>query len=152
MKVLICPEDMTQMALGKDMLYDPLPADVKEKVIWREKFWLTDEALSVYVRSAGLFGLEQHSPIMCIGNGIPALVGRFEEQTSKGYMWYNIGLGDWFFDADTPENMERLTPTVLKLANNRDWALTRTMEAKAFVEKRQKETMKVLSEAIMAKN
>jgi hypothetical protein len=41
---------MTQMAVGKEMLYDKLPADVKPRVVWREKFWLTDEALSVYNR------------------------------------------------------------------------------------------------------
>jgi len=51
MKVLICPEDMTQMELGKEMLFDPLPEDVKPRVVWREKYWLTDEALSAYVRS-----------------------------------------------------------------------------------------------------
>ena len=55
MKVLICPEDMTQVKLGKEMLYDTLPEDVKKKVVWRNRFWLTDEALSVYVRSAGYF-------------------------------------------------------------------------------------------------
>ena len=72
MKVLVCPEDATQMAIGKEMLVDPLPEDVKAKVVWRDNYWLTDEALSTYVRSAGLFGMEMHSPIMCIGNGIPA--------------------------------------------------------------------------------
>ncbi len=88
------------MAVGKEMFYDKLPADVKPRVVWREKFWLTDEALSTYVRSAGLFGSEMHSPIMALGNGIPAIVCRFEEQTSKGIMWRDIGLGDWLFDLD----------------------------------------------------
>ena len=46
---------------------------VKKKVVWRDRYWLTDEALSTYVRGAGLFGNEMHSPIMCIGNGVPAL-------------------------------------------------------------------------------
>ena len=148
MKVLVCPEDKTQMALGKEMLYDPLPEDVKQKVVWREEFWLTDEALSVYVKSAGVFGLELHSPIMSIGNGIPALVGRFEEQSSKGYMWYTIGLGDWFFDSDKPEQMARLTPTVLRLANEPAWATERAKAANEFVEKRQKETMGILKEVL----
>lgn len=49
-----------------------------------QKFWLTDEALGVYVRSTGLFGSEMHSPIMAVGNGIPAIVCRFEEQTGQG--------------------------------------------------------------------
>lgn len=148
-KVLICPEDVTQVALGKEMLYDPLPADVKKDVVWHDRFWLTDEALSVYVRSAGLFGLEQHSPIMCIGNGIPALVGRFEEQSSKGYMWYNIGLGDWFFDSDNKEQMDRLIPTVLSLTNNPKAAKKKTMIAKDFVEKRQQETMAVIRKCLI---
>jgi len=95
MKILVCPEDSTQMETGKELLVDPLPPDVKAKVVWREKFWLTDEAISTYVRSAGLVSLEMHSPIMCIGNGVPALVCRFAEQTTKGFMWRNIGLDDW---------------------------------------------------------
>ncbi len=144
MKVLICPEDVTQVALGKEMLYDPLPQDVKKKVVCRNRFWLTDEALSIYVRSAGYFGLEQHSPIMCIGNGIPALLGRTEEQTSKGYMWFNIGLGDWFFDSDKKEQMDRLTLSVLSLAKDPKGALQKTQKAKELVEKRQAETMKIL--------
>jgi hypothetical protein len=73
------------MAVGKEMLLDLLPDDVKRRVVWRENYWLTDEALSTYALSAGLFGHEMHSPIMCIGNGIPAIVCRFEEQTSKGF-------------------------------------------------------------------
>lgn len=147
-KVLICPEDVTQVLLGKEMLFDLLPEDVKKNVVWRNRFWLTDEALSVYVRSAGLFGLEQHSPIMCIGNGVPALVGRFKEQTSKGYMWYNIGLSDWFFDSDNERQMERLIPTALSLVNDRKEAKKKTLKARAFVEKRQKETMKILEASL----
>ncbi len=117
-KVLICPEDVTQVALGKEMLYDRLPADVKKQAVWRSSYWLTDEALSVFIKSAGLFGLEQHSPIMCIGNGIPALLGRFKEQTSKGYMWYNIGLKDWFFDSDDEVGMQRLSATIRSFVTN----------------------------------
>ena len=76
---------MTQMAVGKKLFLDRLPADVNQRVVWRENFWLSDEALSTYVRSAGLFGSEMHSPIMALGNGIPAIVCRFKEQTSKGF-------------------------------------------------------------------
>jgi hypothetical protein len=36
------------MAVGKEQLSDPLPADIKSRVVWRENFWLTDEALSTY--------------------------------------------------------------------------------------------------------
>jgi hypothetical protein len=97
LKVLVCPEDQSQMGVGAGSWTSCRPT-VRERVVWRDEFWLTDEALSTYVRSAGLFGLEMHSPIMCIGNGVPAIVCRFAEQTSKGFMWRDIGLGDWLFD------------------------------------------------------
>jgi hypothetical protein len=145
-KVLVCPEDMSQMEVGKRLLIDRLPDDVRQRVVWRESFWLTDEALSTYERSAGLFGLEMHSPIMCVGNGIPALVGRFAEQTSKGFMWRDIGLSDWLFDWDQPEDLKRLTSTVLSLINAPESARSRTAEAREFVRRRHAETMAVLRE------
>lgn len=148
MKVLICSEDVTQIRLGKELLYDPLPDDVKNGVVWREDFWLPDEALSTYIRSAGLFGLEQHSPIMCIGNGVPAFLGRFKEQTSKGFMWKDIGLSEWYFDSDTIFDMEQLAPKVLKLAKGPEQAREKALAAKAIVERRQVQTMEVLKNVL----
>ena len=95
------------MQVGKDNLYDLLPEETKKRVIWRPDYWLTGEAVSVYVRSAGLFGNEMHSPIMCIGHGIPAIVCRWAEQTSKGYMWEDIGLGEWLFNFDKEARKRR---------------------------------------------
>ena len=141
LKVLLCPEDQSQMAVGKEWLLDKLPDDVKPRVVWREDFWLTDEALSTYVRSAGLFGLEMHSPIMCIGNGIPAIVCRFAEQTSKGIMWRDIGLGDWLFDFDNEDEIKRLVPAVLAMAKDPAAAKAKAAKARAFVQQRQRETM-----------
>lgn len=148
LKVLICPEDRTQMAVGKEMLYDKLPAEVLDRVVWRPDYWLTGEAVSVYVRSAGLFGNEMHSPIMCIGHGVPAIVCRFAEQTSKGFMWEDIGLGDWLFDHDSPKDRLRIVPTVLKMAKNPEAAKAKAAKAKKFVENRQKETMATLRQEL----
>ncbi len=144
LKVLLCPEDQSQMAVGKEMLLDPLPDDVRPHVVWREKYWLTDEAVSTYVRSAGLFGLEMHSPIMCIGNGVPAIVCRFDEQTSKGFMWRDIGLGDWLFDMDREDDVQRIVPAVLALARDPAAAKAKAAAARQFVQQRQRETMAVL--------
>ena len=144
LKVLLCPEDMTQMAVGREMFWDKLPADVKKRVVWRENFWLTDEALSTYVRSAGLFGSEMHSPIMALGAGIPAIVCRFEEQTTKGIMWRDIGRGDWLFDLDREEELKAVVPAVLALAKDPVAAKVKAASARAFVQQRQRETMAVL--------
>jgi len=137
LKVLICPEDRTQMALGKEVLFDPLPDDIKDRVVWRQDYWLSDEALSVYVRSAGLFGNEMHSPIMCVGNGVPAIVCRWAEQTSKGNMWKDIGLHDWLFDLDDETQLAGIVPAVLAMAKDPAAAKAKVAKAQAVLRERQ---------------
>jgi polysaccharide pyruvyl transferase WcaK-like protein len=148
LKVLVTCEDQTQIQLGKEMVVDPLPDDVKKKVVWRDRYWLTDEALSTYVRSAGLFGNEMHSPIMCISNGIPAVVCRFEEQTNKGYMWRDIGLNDWLFNLDQPDEVARIAPTVLAIAKDSAAAKAKATKAGDVVRQRQKENFAVLQKTL----
>jgi hypothetical protein len=138
------------MEVGKEMLLDKLPAGVRARTVWRDRFWLTDEALSTYVRSAGLFGLEMHSPIMCVGNGVPAIVCRFAEQTSKGFMWRDIGLGDWLFDFDDEADLPKLKPAVLAMLNNPAFAKQKVMAARQFVTLRQRETMQVVRKELSA--
>lgn len=150
LKVLICPEDKSQMAVGREMLYEPLPDDVKKKVVWRENYWLTDEALSTYVRSAGLFGNEMHSPIMCIGNGIPAIVCRWEEQTSKGFMWRDIGLGEWLFTLDNEDELPGIAPAVLAMAKDPQGAKAKALKARDIVLDRQQKTMAILKQKLTA--
>lgn len=82
---------------------------------------------------------------MCIGNGIPALVGRFKEQTTKGFMWRDIGLGDWLFDMDNTEDVSKLVPTVLSLAKDPEAAKAKAARAREFVRQRQKETMAIVA-------
>lgn len=148
MKVLITCEDMTQIQLGKTVLYDPLPEDVKKKVVWRDRYWLTDEAVSTYVRSAGLFGNEMHSPIICIANGIPATVGRWDEQTQKGFMWKDIGLEDWLFTMDDEARVSKIPETILAIAKNPGAAKAKAEEARKIVVKKQDEQFAALKKSL----
>lgn len=148
LKILLCPEDETQMAVSKEMLLDKLPADVRTRCVWRERYWLTAEALSTYRRSAGLFGHEMHSPILCIGQGIPAIVCRWAEQTSKGIMWRDIGLGDWLFDLDKEDELARVADTVLAMARDPAAAIAKAARAREWVQLRQRETMAVLRKEV----
>jgi polysaccharide pyruvyl transferase WcaK-like protein len=150
LKVLVCPEDMTQMAAGKELIVDKLPDAVRKRVVWRENYWLTDEALSTYVRSAGLFGNEMHSPIMCVGNGIPAIVCRWAQQTSKGFMWRDIGLGEWLFDLDTEADVPKVAPAVLALAKDPAAAKAKVAPARELVAKRQRAMVEALKAAVRA--
>lgn len=148
MKVLVCPEDRTQMAVGKELIVDRLPKPVLERVVWRPDYWLTGEATSVYRRSAGLFGAEMHSPILCVGQGVPAVVCRFHEQTTKGLMWRDIGLGDWLFDLDSSKDRRRVAPTVLDIAERPTAARERVAAAKDLVDSRQDAAMQTLREEL----
>ena len=148
LKILICPEDETHVKLGKEVLLDKLPQQYHNRVVWRDSYWLTNEALSTYLKSAGLFGLEMHSPIMCIGHGIPAIVCRFSEQTTKGFMWHDIGLDDWLFDMDKPDEVTRIVPAVLAIAQNPSQAKQKALQAKQIVEGRQKATMEILGKTL----
>jgi len=148
MKVLVVCEDKTQIPLGKEMILDKLPEDVKKQVVWRDRYWLTDEALSTYVRSAGLFGNEMHSPIMCISSGIPAVVCRWDEQTHKGFMWRDIGLNDWLFTMGNPDEVARIVPTVLAIAKDPVAAKAKAAQAREVVRQRQKENFGVLASAL----
>lgn len=148
MKVLLCPEDQTQMTVGKELLLEKLPDDVRQRVVWRPNYWLTGEARSTYLRSAGLFGHEMHSPIMCIGGGVPAIVCRWKEQTSKGLMWRDIGLGKWLFDMDVSEDVAKIVPTVLSIARDPEAARKKALKAKAVVDERQQAMVATLAKAL----
>ena len=150
LKVLLCPEDQSQIEVTRQNVWEPLPADVKKRTVWRDHFWLPDEALSVYRRSAGVFGHEMHSPIMAVGSGVPALVGRWAEQSTKGLMWRDIGLGDWLFDLDDEADCARLAPTVLALARNPREAQKRAQAARALVRERFAATFEIVRREVYA--
>ncbi len=148
LKVLIVAEDLTQTELGKKEVWNKLPEDVQQKTVWRSEFWLPDEALSIYLQSSGLFSLEMHSPIMCIGNGIPALVARWQEQSSKGIMWRDIGLDDWLFDFDNDDELQKFAPKVLEMAKNPTTFRKMAQTAQKRVTEFQKNTMSILKKSV----
>jgi hypothetical protein len=148
LKILLCPEDQTQMQVGREVILEKLPAAVRSRVVWRPTYWMPGEAVSTYRRSAGLFGNEMHSPIMCIGHGVPAIVCRWAEQTTKGYMWEDIGLGDWLFDFDRDTDRDALPDAVITMARDPDGARAKAAGAKAFVEERQSATMRQLATSL----
>jgi len=85
---------------------------------------------------------------MALGHGIPAIVCRFAEQTSKGLIWRDIGLGDWLFDLDKDEEHKGIVPAVLAMAKDPAAAKAKAAKARQFVEQRQRETMAVLEKSL----
>jgi hypothetical protein len=81
---------------------------------------------------------------MCIANDIPAIVCRWEEQTSKGFMWRDIGLGNWLFDFDNEDEIKRFVPTVMAMATDTKAAKAKAVKARQYTTSLHKEAMKVV--------
>ena len=104
-----------QSRQSQDICEEIIKKGYEDKIILHENFWLPDEALSLYSKSKGVFCNEMHSPIISIGNGIPATVGRWKEQTTKGLMWKSIGLSEWLFDMDNESDRKKVSYTILSI-------------------------------------
>ncbi len=100
LRVLLTPEMTYAVPLLKTLLFDKLPDDVKPHVSFMDRYWVTPEACSVYAQSAAIVSMEQHSPIMAIASGVPAVLVRQPTDTRKGRMWYDLKMNDWVFEVD----------------------------------------------------
>lgn len=143
LKALLCPEMTYQVELLRPLLYDPLPEDVKQRVVVRPGYWLTDEAASTYRQAAAVVSLEMHSPIIAVANGTPAIHVRQPTDTRKGQMWRDVGLEPWLFeveDAAGPDIAQRL----LQLHRDRESTRKRVTAARAFTAERGKRMMELV--------
>ena len=99
-KVLACAEMTYEVEMAKQVLVDPLPEEVRRNVVWRDSFWLPDEAASVYSRALAVISVECHSPLIALRNGTPAFYVRQPTDTCKGQMYRDFGADRWFFEID----------------------------------------------------
>ncbi|HVE42095.1 MAG TPA: polysaccharide pyruvyl transferase family protein [Planctomycetota bacterium] len=146
-KALLCPEMTYEVELLRPLLYDPLPAEVKSKVVVKPSYWLTDEAVSTYRHAAAVVSLEMHSPILAIAGGRPAIHLRQPTDTRKGQMWRDVGLGDWLFEIDAATG-DQIAERLLSL--HRDPEATRAAAARArtFADGKCRAMMRALSSQI----
>lgn len=105
-KVVACPEMTYQIQVAKEQLVDPLPEDVRRQVVWRDAYWLPDEAASIYARACAVVSIECHSPIFALANGTPTLHVRQPVDSVKGEMFRDVGVGDWLFEVEKTSGEE----------------------------------------------
>jgi polysaccharide pyruvyl transferase WcaK-like protein len=148
-KVLVCPEMAYQVEVGKELVVDPLPDDVKKNVVWRDSYWLTDEAASVYARAHTIISFEMHSPIIAAVVGTPAFYLRQPTDTPKGQMWRDIGLNDWIFEIDEVTG-DDIAQELLRVQGNYPAAMAQVEKAMAYVKERQEDTMAVVGRSLLA--
>ncbi|MCC6858654.1 MAG: polysaccharide pyruvyl transferase family protein [Bryobacterales bacterium] len=136
-KVLACAEMTYQVEMARDVLVNPLPADVKRNVVWRDTFWLPDEAASVYSQALAVVSVECHSPLIAYRNGVPAFYVRQPTDTCKGQMYRDFGAGDWLFEIEQTSGRE-LWERLESIHRNPAGAKARVRSIMARVEAAQK--------------
>ncbi len=147
LKVILCPEMTYEIAVAKEHLFDPLPADVKPNVIWRDTFWLADEAASVYARAVAVVSAECHSPIIALSQGTPAFYVRNPADTVKAQMFRDLGLTDWVFESSQATGQqlwEKLKPIHENRAAGRAKVDAAMQQAAAI----QKRMVEVIADAV----
>jgi hypothetical protein len=148
-KVMVCAEMTYQVEMGREVLVNPLPEDVKRNVVWRDTYWLPDEAAAIYAQALAVVSVECHSPLIALHQGTPTFYVRQPTDTCKGQMYRDLGAGDWFFEVDETDGAQlwsRLS------AIHRDPAAARTQARaiRANAEARQARMVAVVREAIAA--
>ena len=134
MRVFLVPEMTYAVPLLRPLLFDRLPDDVKPHVAVMDRYWYTAEANSVYKRATAILSCEQHSPIMGIANGIPAVMVRQPTDTRKGQMWRDIGRSDWLFEIDQSTG-EQIAACIAKIGQDLPAARVMASEARTTAQK-----------------
>ena len=139
LKVLVCAEQIPEVALGKRIVMDKLPEDVRAHCVWTGEYWSPDLALSVYKASLLVFGIEMHSQVMALGNGIPAVILVHPNFGTKDDMWRTIGCADWRVDLTRGDAKEKAVQAVLSILADPVSAKAKVASARAFVDKSARE-------------
>jgi Polysaccharide pyruvyl transferase len=149
-KVLACPEMTYEIELAREALVDPLPDDVRRYVVWRDSFWMPDEAAAIYARAQAVVSIECHSPIIALANGTPGFYVRQPTDTCKGQMYRDIGVGDWFFEIEETTG-ESLWSRLAAIDRDPARAAAVIKNAMDLVEARQRRMTKALRAAMPKK-
>ena len=115
-------------------LYDPLPEKIKQRVVLKREYWITDEAQTVYAAAHSLVSMEMHSPIIFITAGKPAILLRQAEDTFKGQMWRDIGLQDWILELNV-SGAEEISRHVFEIIDSYPEALRQAEQARDNAER-----------------
>jgi len=145
--VLVCPEMVYQIDIMDELLINPLPKGVKNRVIKRDTYWLPYEASTIYKNATAVISFECHSPIMAAYNGTPAFYLRQPEDTIKGQMWYDIGLSEWVFEIEQTTG-QQIANRLLEVYDDYEGACQKLEAAMDYVREIQYNTMSHIREFV----
>ncbi len=142
LKVLICPEQITEIALIRPQVYDKLPPEIRKYCVPMDSMWSPDLALGVYRASRGVFGVEMHSQVMAAGNGVPGVLLRHPRFGSKSEMWKSVGLQEWLIHTDLPDYTAKAVAAADKILGDPEWSAAKLRRARNIIDKANQEAIR----------
>ena len=119
-------------------------ASIRDRVVPLERYWMPDEAASVYEKARAVVSMECHSPIIALAQGTPAFYIQQPTDTWKGQMYPDLGLDDWKFEVDEATGAQ-IADRLLAVHHRFDEAKAKRDRALGQADRRYRETMGVVS-------
>ena len=95
------------------------------------------------MNAAAVASFEQHSPIMAIAAGTPAVLLRQPTDTRKGQMWRDLKMDSWIFEIDATSG-DQIAERLVQIGRDLPAARAAAAKASAYSHER----MKAMIEAI----
>ena len=149
-KVMACAEMTYQVEMAKEVLVDPLPPEIRRNVVWRDTYWLPDEAASIYSKAQAVISVECHSPLIALHNGTPTFYVRQPTDTCKGQMYRDFGADEWFFEVDETDGAQ-LWSRLEAIHRDPAKARAKVKAIMATVEARQKRMVEAVRATVSAR-
>jgi hypothetical protein len=134
LKVLICPEQVSEIDLIRPQIYDKLPPEIQTHCVPMDQMWSPDLALGVYRASRGVFGVEMHSQVMAVGSGVPGVLLRHPRFGSKSEMWKKIAVPEWLIHTELPDYTARAVDAADKILGAPEETALKLHRARQFID------------------
>jgi hypothetical protein len=137
-KVALVPETIYAMDVLGPWLKDGLPAEVTGRVVVMDRYWLPDAAQSLFARAQAVVSIENHSPLLAAAAGTPFVMVHQPEDSFKGDMFIDIGLGDWYVPDINRATGDDIARMLMGIVSDMPAARAKLAKAMAFVSERQR--------------
>ena len=135
-KVALVPETIYALDVLGPWLKEGLPADVIPRVVVMDRYWLPDAAQSLFARAQAVVSLENHSPLLAAAAGTPFVMVHQPEDSFKGDMFIDIGLGGWYVPDINSASGEDIARVLMGIVSDLPTARAALAKAMAFVNER----------------
>jgi polysaccharide pyruvyl transferase WcaK-like protein len=151
LKAIIAPECSHEIANAKEHLWPLLDEATQRQTILMDKFWMPEQAKSLYAKAFAVSSMELHSIFLAVPEGTPVIHTWFEEMGPKTFAMRDFWLDEFLINIDhntdadycnafktIQDNYSNITERVFKGANKfHDTVQTGMTELKRRLKKRE---------------